>query len=181
MSTRVRIDKVRLCWPELFEAKEFDGDGKPKFRAVLLIDKKDKAALATLKAAQSEAAEEGKSKVFGGKVPSNLKSIIHDGDDEAEQFPERAGHWRMSVSSNPKFRPGVVDKNVQPVLDQSEVYSGVYANVTLTAYAFDRNGNKGVTFGLNNVQVLGYGENLAGGVAASEEFDAVDVDEDDLI
>lgn len=179
MSTRVTV-KGRLSFPELFEPKAFENNA-PKFSTMILIPKSDKATLQALKAAEKEAAEAGRHTKFGGTVPAKVKSIIHDGDEEAEDYPERKGHWRLNVASNIKFRPQVVDKNLQPVIDQSEVYSGVYANVSLTAFAYNTNGNKGVTFGLNNVQILGYGENLAGGVSAADEFEVVEDDDEDLV
>lgn len=173
---------VRLSFPNLFTPKAAAEGQESKYSTMILIPKSDKATVKALRDAEKEAAENGKSK-FGGKVPSNLNSIIHDGDDEdiTENYPERAGHWYMTVSSSPQYRPGVVDKNLNPVLDQSEVYSGVYAKVSVRAFAYNTAGNKGVSFGLQNVQILGYGENLGGGVKPEEEFSVEEVEESESL
>lgn len=178
MVTRVVIKKARLSFPYLFKPKEAKAGQAAKYSTMLMIPKSDKATVKMLRDAEKEAAEAGKSTKFGGKIPSNLSSIIHDGDEEVDDWPEREGMWCLSVSSSEQYRPGIVDKNRQAVLDQSEVYSGVYANVSLTAFAYNVDGNKGVSFGLNNVQILGFGENLAGGMKAEDEFDDEEVEED---
>jgi hypothetical protein len=186
MATRVITGKVRLSFPYLFTPRPADGDdGKEKYSVMLLIPKSDKATIAKLREAEREAAEIGKSTKFGGKIPANLPSIIKDGDEDgtAEDYPERKGMLYMTVSSDPKFKPGVIDKNKQEIMDQSEVYSGVYGRASITAFPYNYQGKKGLTFGLNNVQIYGYGDSLAGGVAAEDEFDAVDDEgtEDDLM
>lgn len=179
MATRVVLKKVRLSWPNLFEPKTRPGSTEAKFSAMLLIPKEG-GDYEKLLAAEQEALEAGRTTKFNGRIPTKDYSIIHDGDDPevAEDYPERKGHWYMSVSASEKYRPGVVDRAKNPIRpeDRNElgdplVYSGVYANVSVSCFPFNKEGNKGVSFGLNNVQILGYGENLSGGVAAEDEFD----------
>lgn len=178
--TRVVTGKVRLSYVHLFQPYSIDGDQDPKFSVMLLIPKKDKQTLADLRAAEEAAAEVGKSTKFGGKIPSNLASIIRDGDEFAEDYPERKGHWFMSVTSPPDRKPGVVDQNVQPILESSEVYSGCYARLSLNAFPYKFGNKKGVSFGIVNVQKLADGEPLGGSTRAEDDFDAVD-DESDLM
>jgi hypothetical protein len=175
MATRITTGKVRLSFPHLF-APHAIGESDPKYSVMLLIPKGDTATMTAMREAEKEAAEIGKSSKFNGKIPSNLASIIKDGDEDgtAEDYPERAGHYYCTVSSNPQYKPGVVDRRVQEIVDQSEVYSGVYAKVSLTAFPYNTNGNKGISFGLNNVQILGGGDSLAGGKRADEEFSVVE-------
>lgn len=176
MSTRVVTNKVRLSFPHLFEAEQVNGEGDPKYSVMILIPKSDTETIAAIREAEKEAIEVGKNSKFGGKIPANLASIVKDGDEDgtAEDYPEREGHIYMTVSSSQKYRPGVVDRRVQPILDQSEVYSGVFAKVSMTAFPYTFGSKKGISFGLNNVQVLGGGDSLAGGKRAEEEFEAVD-------
>ena len=78
--------------------------------------------------------------------------------------------------------PQIVDKNVEPILDRSEVYSGVYARVSLSFYAFNVNGNKGIACGLGNIQKIKDGEPLGGRTNAADEFESFeDDDEDDFL
>lgn len=180
---RVVTGKVRLSFPHLFEPYSIDGEQDPKYSVMLLIPKSDKATYNALRAAEKQAAENGKATKFGGKIPANLASIIKDGDEDgtAEDYPEREGHYYMTVSADPKYRPGVVDRNVQPIMDQTEVYSGVYAKVSVTAFPYTFGSKKGISFGLNNVQIIGGGESLGGGKRAEEEFEALAEEDQDLL
>ncbi|MDB1768752.1 DUF2815 family protein, partial [Eggerthella lenta] len=69
--------------------------------------------------------------------------------------------------------------NVNPIIDRSEVYSGVYARVSINFYAFNSNGNKGIACGLGNIQKIRDGEPLGGRTNAADDF-ATDVDDDFL-
>lgn len=177
--TSVVTGKVRLSYVHVFEAYSQDPDKTGKFSTMILVPKSDKRTVAALRAAEKAAAEAGKAK-FNGRVPSNLASIIHDGDTEAdlEVTPEREGHLYLTVSS--KTKPGIVDVNVNPIMDPTEVYSGCYARVALNAYAYNTNGNKGISFGLNHLQKLEDGEPLDGRTRAEDVFSAYAGAEDSL-
>jgi hypothetical protein len=181
-STKVITGKVRLNFVHVFEPYSVDPEDEPKFSCLILVPKSDKATITALRRAQKAALENGKERVFGGKIPSNWADTIHDGDEreDLETYPEYAGHLYLSVSS--KERPGVVDRNVQPILDSTEIYSGCYGRVSLGAFAYNTKGNKGVSFGLNHIQKLADGEMLGGRTRAEDDFDAVpDDDEDDTL
>ena len=68
---------------------------------------------------------------------------------------------------------------MQPILDQSEVYSGCYGRISVNFYGFNSNGNRGIAAGLGNIQKLRDGESLGGRTSAEEDFDAVEVDEEE--
>ena len=172
MTTKVITNPVRLSYVHLLEpSSAFEGND-PKYSAVILIPKEDKETLEKIRAAQKQALEDGKSTKFNGKIPPNWKSTLRDGDTDAdlERNPEYAGHYFMSVSSSATRKPGIVDASLQQVISPDQVYSGVYARVSINAFAFNVSGNKGVSFGLNNVQVLGYGDSLTGGATAEQDF-----------
>lgn len=175
MSTKVITGKVRLSYVHLFEPTAITEEDKPKYSVMLLIPKSDTKTIKALRAAEKAAELAGKAK-WGSKKPK-YNSVIKDGDDdEHEDWPERHGHWLMNVRSVSK--PGVVDQDVQPILDASEVYSGCYARASVTAFAYTA-GKGGVSFGLNHIQKLADGESLGGGSRAEEDFDAVESDDDD--
>lgn len=180
--TKVITGKVRLSFVNLFTPRAQNEGGAPKYSVLLLIPKSDTATIEAIEKAQKTALEEAKAKgKFGGKTPKAWKSTLRDGDEEKDldDYPEYEGQMFMTVSANEAYPPKVVDTALQPILDQSEVYSGCYARVSINAFAFDIQGNKGVSFGLNNVQKLADGEPL-GGVAAKPEddFEALDDDEE---
>lgn len=170
MTTKVITGEVRLSYAHLLEpSASFEGQ-EPKYSTVILVPKSDKDTIAKIEAAQKEALENGKSSKFNGKIPANWKNTFRDGDEEAdlEKNPEYEGCMFMNVSS--KQRPGIVDAELNPVMEADQVYSGVYARVSINAFAFNTSGNKGVSFGLNNVMVLGKGDRLSGGATAEQDF-----------
>jgi len=173
---KVVTGKVRLNFPKLFKAEQINGEGDPKFSTQVLIPKTDKATITALRAAEKAAIEEGNEGIFKGKGVT-AESVIKDADEDgtAEDYPHTAGHYYLSVSAREQFRPQVVDGNLDEIMDQSQVYSGVYARVSLRSFPYTYGAKKrGVSFGLNNVQVLGGGERLGGGTSASQDFDVVD-------
>ena len=179
--TKVITGVCRLSFANIWQAKSING-GAPKFSTSVLIPKSDKATLAKIKAAIEAAYEEGESKLKGnGKsVPalSALKTPLRDGDTERPDDEAYAGHFFVNANSN--TAPGVVDSDRQPILDTSEIYSGVYARVSLSFYAFNSNGNRGIACGLQNIQKIRDGESLGGHTKAEDDFDdSFQTDSDD--
>lgn len=96
---------------------------------------------------------------------------IRDGDDPKDTYSEYDGFEGMwIVRSKTSFPPGVVDKQLQDIIDPSEFYSGAWARCSITCYAYENSGNKGISFALNNVQKIKDDESLGGAQAASNEF-----------
>jgi len=168
--TKVVTGRVRLSYVHVFEPYAWDPDDDPKYSTVILIPKSDKATIKKLRDAQQAALENGKSKFRNGKIPANWSDTIKDGDTDAdlERNPEYRGHLYMTV--NAKAKPGVVDRDLNPILDSTEIYSGVYARVSINAFAYSTRGNEGVSFGLNHIQKLADGDFLGGRSRAEDDF-----------
>lgn len=179
-ATKVVTGKVRLSYVHLFEPWSNNPEQTAKYSTVILVPKSDTTTIKKIRAAIEAAKEVGKTTKFNGSVPKNLKTTFRDGDEEAdhEKNPEYAGHYFMTVSSSQK--PGVVDQNVDPILDPTEVYSGCYARVSINAFPYSAQGSKGISFGLNHVQFLADGEPL-GGVRTRPEDEFSAVGDDELI
>ena len=175
-TTKVVTGIVRLSYANVWEATSING-GTPKYSVSLIIPKSDTKTIDAINAAVDAAIKEGASK-FGGKIPQKgaLKLPLRDGDTERD---DEAYSGCYFVNANSKTAPQIVDKHVRPILDRSEVYSGVYAHVSLSFYAFNTNGNKGIACGLGNIQKVKDGEPLGGRTNASSEFETLD-DEDFL-
>jgi hypothetical protein len=139
---------------------------EPKYSAVLLIDKKDKTTLDKINAAVEEAKELGKAK-FGGKIPAVLKLPLRDGDQEKPDSPEFAG--MMFVNARSQDKPGIVDADLNQIINKEEFYSGCYGRASITFYAFAQP-NKGIACALNNLQKLEDGERFDGRVSAEQDF-----------
>lgn len=175
--TKVITGIVRLSYANVWEPKSING-GAEKYSVSLIIPKSDTKTLNAINAAVNAAIEEGKGK-FGGKIPNKaaLKLPLRDGDIDRADDEAYANSYFINANSN--TAPQIVDRNVNPILDRSEVYSGVYARVSINFYAFNSNGNKGIACGLGNIQKIRDGEPLGGRTNAAEDF-ATDVDDDFL-
>lgn len=174
-NTKVITGKVRFSYANIWEPKSING-GDEKYSVSLIIPKSDKKTIADIKAAIEQAKKDGISK-FGGKIPSNLKLPLRDGD--IDRPDDEAYKNSYFVNANSKDKPQVVDKNVKPILDQNEVYSGCFGLASINFYAFNQNGNKGIACGLGNIQKLSEGEPLSGRSRPEDDFTTV-VDEDFL-
>ena len=161
----------RLSYANIWQAKSING-GAPKYSASVLIPKSDTKTVAKVKAALQAAYEEGEGKLKGnGKTAPSLASLktpLRDGDTERPDDEAYAGHWFINANSN--TAPGVVDANREPIYDTSEIYSGVYARVSLSFYAFNSNGNRGIACALQNIQKVRDGEALGGKSKAEDDF-----------
>ncbi|OFV69611.1 DUF2815 family protein [Acetobacterium wieringae] len=171
---------TRWSYANIWDAKSIAG-GTPKYSVSLIISKDDTVTVNKIKAAIQAAYEEGESKLKGsGKtVPalSVLKTPMRDGD--LERPDDEAYENCFFVNANSVAAPGVVDADRQPILDRSEVYSGVYGRASINFYAFNSNGNKGIACGLNNLQKIKDGDPLGGKSRAEDDF-ATDIDDDFL-
>ena len=158
------------------------GGGTPKFSVCLIIPKSDKVTIAKIRAAIQAAYEEGQSKLKGnGKaVPSlgAIKTPLRDGDVERPDDPIYKNCFFLNANSVTK--PGVVDADRNPIIDPSELYSGIIGRASINFYAFNSNGNKGIACGLNNLQKLADGTPLGGHSRAEDDFAGLDDDEDFL-
>ena len=171
---------TRWSYANVWEPKSING-GTPKYSVSLIIPKSDKVTVEKIKKAIQAAYEEGQSKLKGnGKtVPalSVLKTPLRDGDLERPDDEAYANSY--FINANSATAPGIVDADRNTIIDRSEVYSGVYGRASINLYAFNSNGNKGITCGLNNLQKIKDGEPLGGKSRAEDDF-ATDEDDDFL-
>ena len=171
---------TRWSYANIWDPKSING-GTPKYSVSLIIPKEDTVTVNKVKAAIQAAYEEGESKLKGnGKtvpVLSTLKTPLRDGDLERPDDEAYANSY--FINANSATAPGVVDADRQPIIDRSDVYSGVYGRASINFYAFNSNGNRGIACGLNNLQKIKDGEPLGGKSRAEDDF-ATDVDDDFL-
>ncbi len=168
---------TRWSFANVWEPKSINGSA-PKYSVSLIIPKSDARTVARIKAAIEAAYHEGESKLKGSSrtVPplASIKTPLRDGDVERPDDPAYANAY--FINANSATAPGIVDADLNPVLTRSEVYSGVYGRASITLYAFNSNGNRGIACGLNNLQLIRAGEPLGGKASAEDDFAT---DEDD--
>ena len=146
-------------------------NGKPKYSVSLIIPKSDTRTIEKIRAAIDAAYRAGEAKLKGsGKAVPALGAIrtpLHDGDIERPE--EEAYRDAYYINAKSDDAPGIVDVNCNPILDRSEVYSGVYGRASITFYAYNNSG-PGIGCLLNNLQKLRDGKALGGRATAEEDF-----------
>ena len=176
--TKVVTGTVRLSYANVWEPKSING-GAEKYSVSLIIPKSDKKTIDAINAAIDAAIEEGLAK-FGGKKPNKaaIKIPLRDGDTERDDEAYKNSYF---INANSQTEPQIVDQNVNPIMNRGEVYSGVYARVSINFYAFNSNGNKGVACGLGNIQKVRDGQPLGSRSTAEDDFAALLDAEDDFL
>ena len=139
------------------------------------IDAINRAVQAAYKAGEEKLRGNGRT------VPplSSLRTPLRDGDSERPD--DEAYQGKLFLTARSTTKPGIVDRSLNAVIDPLEVYSGRWARVSLVAFVYSNNGNRGIGMGLQNVQLLEDDEPLGGGRSKpQDDFSAVDDDEDFL-
>lgn len=161
-NTKVNTPQFRVAFPAVFTAKRNDLANKDEFSLVALFPKG--ADLTVLKqAAQAALIKKfGEDKKKWPVPPSEMRNPFRDQGDREKVDPETGkktlpqGYEKgaIYISLRSKQRPGVVDQNVQEIIDQADFYGGCWAVASVNAYAYDTAGNQGVSFGLGNLQKI---------------------------
>lgn len=165
---------VRFSYANVHQPVSVNGSDM-KYSASIIIPKSNKKDIKKVKDAIQKAIEENKDK-FGGKIPTNLKTPLRDGNDREE---DEAYADSFFINANSKVKPGIVDADLNPIMNQSDFYSGCYGRVSLTLYGYSVNGNKGIAAGLQNLMKTADGEPLGGRSSAEDDF--ADDDDEDIL
>ena len=175
--TKVVFGPCRLSYTHVFSKYAPDGNtDNGKYMTNVLIPKEEKETIKAIQQAIEAAKKAGIVSKWGGKEPKNLETPLHDGDtDKDDEVYE--GCYYLNAKCNK--RPGVVDRDRELITDEEEIYSGVWAIVSVTFYSYDVSGNRGVACGLNNIMKFKDGERLGGRVSAETDFADVNLEDDD--
>lgn len=172
-TTQITTGKVRFSYCNLFTPRAVQEGAPEKYSVTLLIPKTDKATIAKIKAAIEASKAAYIARNSGKKLPTFLKTTLHDGDGErpsgGEFGEECKGCYVMTVSS--KNPPVIVNADKTPLTDPQELYSGCYGRAIINFYVYDTQGNKGISAGLNGIMKLYDGEPLGGGVVTDSDWD----------
>lgn len=177
-NTRVVTGVVRFSYAHVFEPQAMDENSTPKYSVCILIPKSDEKTIAKIKSAIEAAKVRDKAKLAdkNGRIPSTIKLPLRDGDDERSDDESFAGMY--FINANTTRKPGIVDRDLNPILDRDEFYSGCYGRASLNFYGYNVQ-SKGIACGLQNLQKLKDGEPLAGGSSAESDFGGANSFEDD--
>lgn len=181
-STKVVTGKVRFCYVNVFEPTAMNEGDTPKYNVCVLISKDDAKTLDKITKAIEAAKQAGKAKLANknGQLPADaaLKLPLRDGDMERPDDPAFENCFFINANSNRK--PSIVDRDLNPIMEKEEFYSGCYGRASINFYAFNVS-SKGIAAGLNNLQKLEDGEMLAGGSTAEEDFGGENAFNDELM
>ena len=175
---RVATKEVRLSYVhvnEPFVSPQNPG-GKPKYSVTMLIPKGDTITKNEIDSAIRAAYEKGVKEKWKGARPKMNSPLIHDGDGlrtNGTPFgPECKGCWVLTASSGRKPGAYPITSMATP-LAAEEIYSGMYALVTLTFYN-PATGNP-VACSLDNIFKTRDGEPFSGGPSAQSDAEGLDM------
>jgi len=173
-ATNVTTGQVRLSYVHLFRPHANKQGQEAKYSVTILIPKSDYATKQRIDTAIQAAIEKGVTSVWKGARPPQPQMPVWDGDGlrkNGEPFGDECkGHWVITASS--KQKQAIVDANMNPIIDETQVYSGMYGRVNINFFPFDNSGNRGIGAGLGPVQKLADGEPLGGRISAEQAFGA---------
>lgn len=177
MADPLNTPEFRAGFISVFRATKAKGAGpeqKPKYSVRACFP--PTADLSKLKAAAAAAAKEE----WGDKAAKmTLRSPFRKNEELETPVAGLGDDWIiMTFSANEDRKPGIVDRKLNDILDEEDVYSGAWYRAQVRPYAYDQQGNKGVSFGLQNVQKLRDDEPIGGGrMPASKAFEAIEDEE----
>lgn len=181
--TKVVFGPCRLSYVHLFSKYSMEGDHENgKYMTNVIIPKSETETLKAVRAAIAEAEKEGITGKWNGKKPVGLYNPLRDAED-TKRAEEEVYQDAFFLNAKAATRPGVVDRNGNAIMDEEEVYSGMWAIVSLSFYPFKKSGSVGIGCGLNNVMKYKDDERLGGRVSANADFADLGIDtetDDDL-
>lgn len=172
-STEAVTGEARFSYVHLMQPYAYQPGADAKYSVTVLVPKRDAATKQRLDAAIEAAAKLGTADKWGGKRPPIMPTPLYDGDgtrpsDGAEFGPECKGCWVFTASTKQPVE--IVDKAGNPIINESEIYSGIYGRVCVNFFAYNFNGRKGIGCGLGPVQKTREGQPLGGHTSAADAF-----------
>ena len=175
----------RLSYPDLFTPHKSSDDAKPKYGATLLIPKTDTATIQRVQAAIQAAVKDGVDRgVFKQPIDPTATNYppLRDGDTPNKNGEARGeefqGCWFIAAKSTVKRKPFVVQGDLSPLIDESEIYAGAFVNMAVQFYAYEsKTGGKGIAASLVGVQKVKDGDRLGGPtVEVDDVFGVINTD-----
>lgn len=174
--TKVISGKIRMNYTNLFTPKSIDEESK--YSLSILIPKKDITTIEKIQEAINAEKKKGQD-IWGEVVPSDLKLPLRDGDIERADSKVYEDHYFINATS--KYKPGIVDKRLNEITDEKEIYPGCYGRVSINFYPFKKNGQTGIGCGINNVQKICDGEIININSKPEDDFTIIEDDFEELI
>lgn len=179
-ASRVMLLGARLAFPVLDEPEQYQGQGKPRYSAVLLIEPESdnyKKAMAAMRAAAVDKWGEAKADAAVKGLMATGKTALYDGDTKADKYDGFEGMFAISAHSQAGAPPRLLDgqKNELP-RNTGMIYPGCYVNASVEFWPQDKPGyGKRINAQLRGVQFAKDGDSFsASRPASSDEFGVVE-------
>lgn len=181
---RIVLKEVRLSFPDLFTAVQYQGTGPYNYRTLALLEKGDDNCKKVVKTMQDIAKEKwgDKASTVYKQIMANPKQCMY-ADGDLKDFNGAAGHMIVSATRALKDGPPkIVGRDGKTIITESSglIYSGVYVNMSIDVWAQDNKFGKGIRAGLVAVQFVKHGEAFGGAAAAtSDDFEDIGFDDEE--
>lgn len=153
--TTITIGPVYFSFPHLFRPSKVKGSDKEQYSLAVLWDantKDGKKITAAVNAAVAAAEDAGQSKLE--KTPlKKQRRPLKDAEEEKPEDKNYAG--RMLINCNNTRQPDVVNKKMEAVINDDDVYPGCVGFVQINFFAYNQGGGVGIGASLQNVMVTG--------------------------
>jgi len=184
--TTIIIKNVRLAFPDLREAVQFDGKGPFNYKAVFLVtpgSEADKAILTAIeKAGKNKWGEKAAPIVAQAKASGSGKFCYVDGNTKA--YDGFAGNMALSAGrGKDDGAPKLLDRDLSELAsDSGKPYGGCFVNAKVQLWAQDNQFGKAIRATLVTVQFVKDGDSFSGsGPANAEGMEALESEADDLV
>lgn len=169
--TRVTTGKARFCYANIWTPKKND-QGKEVYSVTIVIPKSDTETYNKLSVAIQEVYNDSEEvlKANNKTLPKleDIKQPLRDGDEDRDGDPIFAGSWFINATSI--YAPGIFDADRNIITDKDSVYSGCYGRASISLYAYNKKGGRGIAAGLRGLQKLEDGERLGGFASVADDF-----------
>lgn len=158
---KIQLHNVVISFPHVFTPTKYDDNQKPKYQCSFIIPKTDMENIKKVTAAVMECKAKIKEN-YKKKAALEIKNhAVRDGDTMGRE--EYKGAYVLAAKSSEKRRPLVVNRNNEPIMDQSEIYAGAIVNADITIY-IPPNYPESIAASLNVMQKVKDGEPIGGGI-----------------
>lgn len=175
---KVITKKIRINYPCLFEPKKSELSDEKRYSVAILIPKNDIDTVEQINEAIKIEKQKGLD-LYKYIDLGDIKLPLRDGDLEKSDITEYKNHYFINATS--KYKPGIVDKKLNEITDEKEIYPGCYARVSINFYHFNKNGQVGVGCGINNLQKIADGDYISINSKPEDDFSIIEDDFEELL
>lgn len=178
----VKLENVRLSFPDIWEAVQFEGKGPFSYRAAflqpenqpVLVQQADKSWKKSTMAKVLEAVATEAWKAKAGAILKTLegnpqKCCWYDGS--IKDYDGYEGNFVLSSTrGQDKGRPVIRDRDATPLeSSDGKPYAGCYVHATVEVWAQDNKWGKGMRATLRGIQFVKDGDAFSAGTPLSDD------------